>query len=829
MGDLHETEGTAITVSYWIKGGTSQVAYFGTVSKGTDAGASSSWYLYGSNGYNRLVNYIVNTGSTTKAISTYGMLDNTWHHVAMTWDGSGDGFIRGYVDGVLNGTSTQLTGTIKNTAIPVQIGRYNSAGRFFKGSIDQVLIYDKALNSTEIQKLYVAGVDSVTGEYVGSVKNLSGTSGRNFTYIGWNSYNGSGDVSIAVRAGDTYPITNTWSDRYYQNFTLNKTYNEFDYLQYKTYIQRSDFTDNPYLDLVDVNYTYATSESYRDFLYDYNPNNLNISFYSNTSIATGYNFEAGKTRVRNELFTDQLYVGANTETIDNTDFTMSGDDTFILGDLGIEGDVYSDGEYYEGNNKVCILNESNKGYLHIGDTDFRYANNGDLFFNGSARGKKGLTVNADNYGVSLMGLNSGSATNLSSLGGTATFTVKGVAGNYFAVICDTTNPFVSGNEDMFLTIISSTPDYSGGTGLINNVINSSCIEISIASAGMRPLVDASSMSYVVYKHPLFAVLDRGSIHAHIGKNKEAQFYIYTPQGNGFHNIYIDDTAGADHHQALTVNQDGHNYKGVVGLNVLTYSSVPVDNKLGINALLEIDGTDVNNSEGRFIDISLIGQSENSHVDAIHIDPNIEHIIHMGSSETIDQAWVKNGTNFDNATEDFTSEDKDITIFENDNDFIYIGNDANFTTISISLDTGSSHNLGLEYYYCNGTAGWTVLPGVADSTNGFKVSGTITFSNPSDRGKCNISVDGESMGSTNYTYIGIKRTTNNIVTAPIENIFGISGGSIFFLLQKDLIQLSKNVSLLSCTASEAGGIMYGDLGNGVTKHYGCDGSSWNALY
>ena len=75
---------------------------------------------------------------------------NTWTHLATTYDGAN---MRFYVNGVLVGT-TPGTGTINAANGALRIGGNNSAplgqGEFFKGLIDEVRIYNRALSSAEI-------------------------------------------------------------------------------------------------------------------------------------------------------------------------------------------------------------------------------------------------------------------------------------------------------------------------------------------------------------------------------------------------------------------------------------------------------------------------------------------------------------------------------------------------------------------------------------------------------------------------------------------------------------------------------------------------------
>ena len=75
---------------------------------------------------------------------------NTWTHLATTYDGAN---LRYYVNGVLVGT-TAGTGTINAANGALRIGGNNSAplgqGEWFKGLIDEVRIYNRALTAAEI-------------------------------------------------------------------------------------------------------------------------------------------------------------------------------------------------------------------------------------------------------------------------------------------------------------------------------------------------------------------------------------------------------------------------------------------------------------------------------------------------------------------------------------------------------------------------------------------------------------------------------------------------------------------------------------------------------
>ncbi len=86
------------------------------------------------------------------------MSANTWHHVALTHDGSA---WTGYLDGKALGSVEQTFGSV--TGLPLKIGGAG-AGGFFQGALDELMIYNRALGASEIYPLShddIAGVNRV--------------------------------------------------------------------------------------------------------------------------------------------------------------------------------------------------------------------------------------------------------------------------------------------------------------------------------------------------------------------------------------------------------------------------------------------------------------------------------------------------------------------------------------------------------------------------------------------------------------------------------------------------------------------------------------------
>ena len=74
---------------------------------------------------------------------------STWHHIALTYDGSS---LRAYLDGVQQGTAQQTA--LSSVSAPVQLGALivgSSNTDWFAGTLDEVRVYNRALSQAEIQ------------------------------------------------------------------------------------------------------------------------------------------------------------------------------------------------------------------------------------------------------------------------------------------------------------------------------------------------------------------------------------------------------------------------------------------------------------------------------------------------------------------------------------------------------------------------------------------------------------------------------------------------------------------------------------------------------
>ena len=93
------------------------------------------------------------------------LLDGKWHLVCVTFDGKA---IKFYADGLEIGATTKASGAIDTHGeAPAYIGSYKGTGEFFKGGIDDVRLFNRALSAGEVKTMALADgkatVDGIVG------------------------------------------------------------------------------------------------------------------------------------------------------------------------------------------------------------------------------------------------------------------------------------------------------------------------------------------------------------------------------------------------------------------------------------------------------------------------------------------------------------------------------------------------------------------------------------------------------------------------------------------------------------------------------------------
>ena len=102
------------------------------------------------------VQYKGGGNNTTTNYSTTIENDGNWHHLAGTWNSATDN-LKLYLDGIEVGTETGLT-AITGSFTTASIGSNSVGSAFWKGNIDEVSLFNKELDGTEVANLYNNGL-----------------------------------------------------------------------------------------------------------------------------------------------------------------------------------------------------------------------------------------------------------------------------------------------------------------------------------------------------------------------------------------------------------------------------------------------------------------------------------------------------------------------------------------------------------------------------------------------------------------------------------------------------------------------------------------------
>ena len=135
------------SLEVWVKheSGTDQ----GYVTKWTAAGGNSAWWLGFLEGVVQCGDYYEGGQSRIKGDP---INDNEWHHVVGVREGTS---IYLYIDGERIAEGQSLAMVAGDNPAPVYIGAIRDAGSWlFKGTMDEVRIYSRALREEEIKERY---------------------------------------------------------------------------------------------------------------------------------------------------------------------------------------------------------------------------------------------------------------------------------------------------------------------------------------------------------------------------------------------------------------------------------------------------------------------------------------------------------------------------------------------------------------------------------------------------------------------------------------------------------------------------------------------------
>ncbi len=407
-----------------------------------------------------------------------------------------------------------------------------------------------------------------------------------------------------------------------------------------------------------------------------------------------------------------------------------------------------------------------------------YEKDGDLYSeNGKAYFGSGVNVRAERYGIGYQMRGSSPAKTL-LYDIDATFTAA------TGIIAKAGETFVSDGvavEDFLRISSASDASYIGSTGEVIKVTETE-ITVSMAAAGAAVPSDLTNIDFVIINHPIAVFLDNGDIHFDIGVNEYAGFHIHSDESNGLNVLKVESHANVSAHRAAYIGVDANGNTACAGQWISYNSGALAAGETGAGIYTAVDLSGAADDDTVSVPAYIAGATDNSSAisKGFLVLPGFDVAFQVQGAPAINPDYgyeittttvvdrVNSGGGGNDA---FVNVAVNVQLFDNDNDYILIGNDDTFEVIDYTASIGSNRKINAILEYSTGNDTWSVLSILTDTTDGFKQSGKIIFLTPGDWAKGN-----QAEGAADITsayYVKITRTRNSIATLPTEEIFKIN--------------------------------------------------------
>ena len=184
---------------------------------------------------------------------------------------------------------------------------------------------------------------------------------------------------------------------------------------------------------------------------------------------------------------------------------------------------------------------------------------------------------------------------------------------------------------------------------------------------------------------------------------------------------------------------------------------------------------------------------------------VEREVNTGATITgaVDYAYKVNGDFdvFTDVTADLNSASSDVTLFEEDGDYLLIGSGTPFDAITVALDTNASATIDPTFEYLDNNQDWVSFS-VTDGTGGFTGNGNITWVSETTTSNW---VPNTVNSIRNQFWLRIRRNAATLATSPIEDSFTINVGTRVFLEE---LSFDATMDATITTTSDADGLVTG---------------------
>ena len=195
---LYFYPGESFTIELWMKTLNSGQQYL----LGKRGGPT--YFLLEQNSFNQAKFTIQDSIEGITTVTGSGLNDGNWHHVTAVVDRPGNS-LRIYVDGILSSAPKTFHSSGFFSYAPLTIGYFKNSF-FYKGSLDEIAIYNRPLQSSEIIRHYISGLARE-----GYTKNFVLVKAKAFLQGPFNSTTGLMDTTLKINnfiPKNTQPYSN---------------------------------------------------------------------------------------------------------------------------------------------------------------------------------------------------------------------------------------------------------------------------------------------------------------------------------------------------------------------------------------------------------------------------------------------------------------------------------------------------------------------------------------------------------------------------------------------------------------------------------------------
>jgi len=298
--------------------------------------------------------------------------------------------------------------------------------------------------------------------------------------------------------------------------------------------------------------------------------------------------------------------------------------------------------------------------------------------------------------------------------------------------------------------------------------------------------DLTGVTYKIYPAPTFMVADEHNISALISTG--GNFFLvsdlttgWCPTSDTKSMFKVKTKASCADIDAMMIEVDANSFGNVDGLQMKYKTGVLTTGNADQVLQISVDESGATGGEVDLIALETTDTCSSCMKHGIHVGVGFDEALLVSGGSAIDPTLgytvLTDHTATDRvngaagAGDAFLEAGNDVTVFDNDDDYILIGHSATFEVLQVILDTVSSKDCDISFLYSTGDGTWLTLI-VDDATAGFTKNGIIDWSAPIDWDLTTHTTPAGTAITSGY-YIKLQRTyAQNISVEPIEDYFKI---------------------------------------------------------